>query len=544
MPDSTSPLNMGVPWDSLSGGTNPQFGQDLQEALVPSSRFQGPVAPGPGQAEFEQALGGMREFQATLKAHNDAAQTPPQPTSTTLERDPDGNERLTIKGPAELARYYGNAAQFYQQALGGYAKQMDSIEQQMRAQEAQIRSQPPWVQLATALSANLAQAPNMPGWVQAAGRTAAQLNPRPEELQMRRMGVLNSEAQLAERAIGAGLGSAKFALDVASENRRAAEAKVRDRLMFDKENVGAAIRGEGDPAAVTALGVQAGFVPPEQAEAYQKNIEAIRDSYATKKTADEKRTMDRQITVEMAKAGIQAEAQARLFAQQDKIVAERLAATAAENDKKIAAAEARGVAKKAELTASETKDLEQYVAADKALDEVEALLKTPDAKKYMGYASGTLARIGAKYAPETVDPNGVIAGIDSKLKLQTAQAIKSTGAGARGFGPMERPFFEGLAEGITRSPAQNQHIIDVWREYLDQSRKGVLANHTDETVQKYPKMFGPRIAGAIAEAPSAAGAPNDQAFRNAVRNLPSGKAIKANGKLYTRDASGNPVEVR
>jgi len=344
------------------------------------------------------------------------------------------------------------------------------------------------------LAGNLAMQKDMPGWVRGLGMTAAQLNPTQEELSQERLKVLGGEANIAEKQAGldqrmgeAGIQREQMDLAKTREERLA-------RSSFQSEHVNAAIRGEGDPASTTKLGVEMGVVKPEQAEAFQQNLEALKKSYFEKQEAAEKLKMGREIQVALAKAGVDEQKQARTFAQQDYLLGKRMEAMSAENDRKAERADKRAEAKKTELKDFETKELEQYVAADKALDEVEALLKTPEAKKYMGYATGTVARIGAKFAPKLADPNGVIAGIDSKLKLQTAQAIKSTGAGARGFGPQERPFFESLAEGITRSPEQNQRIIDTWREYLDQGRKGVLANHTDETLKKYPKMFGARLA--------------------------------------------------
>ena len=238
LPDGNSPLNMGVPWDALSGGTYaPDYGAQLAGAIAPPQ--PGPVAPPPGQEELRNALDGMRNFQATLTAQNKAAQTPPQPTTVSTTTKPDGTKELSIKGPAELGEYYGNAAKFYQQALGGYAQQMDQIQQRLRMQEEQARNQPPWVQLATALSANLAQAPNLPGWVQAAGRTAAQLNPRPEEIQARRMGVLGQQAQLAERGMGLEIAQAKATQEshqmaiAAEKERLALVEKARDNIAQD-----------------------------------------------------------------------------------------------------------------------------------------------------------------------------------------------------------------------------------------------------------------------------------------------------------------------
>ena len=486
MADDSSPLNMGTSWDALSGpaatdsGYDPRFGQQLQGAL--------PAPQLAGQGETDRALANMRDMQSRLAVQHQQNEQVLPPSSAKFNKD----GTVDLKGlPMQTYEAYNRDRQQLNEIRGAFHQQAEHL----AAQEQQARNQPPWVQLATALSANIAQAKNMPGWVQALGKTAAELNPRPEQIAARRLGVLGEEAKLAERAGG-------MELEVAREARLSQESVLRERTAFEKENVGAVIRGEGDPAGTTALAVQRGFVKPEQADAYQKHLEAMQASYGEKKDADEKRTVTRQIQLELVKAGVASQKRQEDFVQQDKIVGARIAATAAENDKKLAAAAAKGAAKKTELEQFEVKELEQYAAADKALDEVEALLKTKKAQEIMGPISGTTARITAKWMPKLADPDGAIAGMDSKLKLQTAQAIKSTGAGARGFGPQERPFFEGLAEGLTRSPEQNQKIIDTWRQYLDQSRRGVLVNHTDETLQKYPKMFGSRLAGPTQAAPT------------------------------------------
>jgi hypothetical protein len=458
---------------------------DFQDIAAAGQQEQGGGASPTQEAELHQALGGMRDFQARLVTQNKMAEDPMQGVSEMKINNKTGE--MTAKFHKDTLESLIRDHKQLNEIRGSFHQEAERL----KAQEEKVRSQSPWITLATTLSSHMAQQRNMPGWVQAAGGAAAELNPSADKIRDKRLGVLSEEAQLAERGAGLDMEQERMDRDTHKEERLTAKNAMDERAKFQTESVNAAMRGEGDPAATTALGVKTGVLLPEQAEAFRKNLEGIQKSYTEKQDKATKVKME----TELRAAARDEEKQLRVFKQQDKIVAARMAATEAATEKKAALAEKKGEAKKAELKDFETKELEQYVAADKALDEVEKLLKTDDAKKYMGYASGTLARIGAKYAPNTVDPNGVIAGIDSKLKLQTAQAIKSTGAGARGFGPMERPFFEGLAEGITRTPAQNQHIIDVWREYLDQGRKGVLANHTDETLKKYPKMFGSRMGG-------------------------------------------------
>lgn len=435
------------------------------------------------------AMDGLRDFGARAGMASKMAQDPL--AGATITKKPDGTidfKGLSQDAVADIRRELGQLNEI----RGSFAAEADRLRQQeekLRTPGGKIMS------LLTNLSANLSQQRDMPGWVQGLGQTAAQMNPTADALRSRRLGLLKEEAGLAERSSDVSARGAQLGMEQTREQRLTKESALRQQASFQSEHVSAAIRGEGDPAATTKLGVEMGVIPPEQAEAFQQNLEALKKSYFEKKDAADRATFDRALKLEMAKAGVAVEKQTALFNQQDKLLDKRLAVMSAMTDKKAAAAEAKGKTKEASLKDFEVKELEQYVSADKALDEVEALLKTKEAQKVMGPYSGRMAKLGAKMAPSWADPQGVIKGIDSKLRLQTAQAIKSTGAGARGFGPMERPFFEGLAEGITNTPAQNQKIIDTWREYLDQGRKGILANHTDETLQKYPKMFGSRIAG-------------------------------------------------
>lgn len=188
MSDGESDLNVGVPWSSLSGlaGGDPQTAQNIGQGAQ--------VDPA-----LKSQLDRLRDTQSRLAVTQAAAQVPATPTVQTVKTDPKTGQR-TWKGemPAEAAESIFRNSQNYQQTLGHMAASMSQMEQQLAAREQQARNQPAWVQLATALSANLASQKDMPGWVRGLGQTAAQLNPSADQLRNERMGVLGQEAQLAE----------------------------------------------------------------------------------------------------------------------------------------------------------------------------------------------------------------------------------------------------------------------------------------------------------------------------------------------------------
>ena len=501
MPDSSSPLNMGAPWDMLSAGKlTSDYGQQLQGALAAPQ--PGPVAPPPGQEELANALNGMREFQAKLSVQQKAATVPSEPLVQTVKTDPKtGKKTWSGTMDADAAETIMQNSQKWQTALGGYAQQMDQIQQKLQAQEQALRNQPPWVQLATALSANLAQAKVMPGWVQAAGRTAAQLNPNPDEIAMRRMGVLGQQAQLAEK--GAGLEGTMLRAQLADAEKRALIAtKVQDDMTrIEKDaSVGARTRGEFDSEEYIKEMVSKGQ-DPKQATTAAARLEGIAKATRSRLEADVAR-----------KDAAEQEKENRFYAKID--------ATAAEHDKMLAAqaaraetatktsedkttkAEAAKAAKLAEPGPVLKKQLADLNAADNALDEIEKLMNDPKNQALMGPISGRLRSGGAAAG---LDPGGAVAGLRQKLMLQTAQAIKATGAGARGFGPQERPYFEQLSEGINRLPEQNLKIVQGWREFLDQERRGIQVSNPDVAANaKYAAVWGKRLSPSQQEATTSA----------------------------------------
>jgi hypothetical protein len=142
----------------------------------------------------------MRDFQARLVTTQAAQAMPSPPDSISMKTDPKtGQKTVTVQTNQDNYEATVQSAMKYHQMLGGYAQQLDQMQTQLTNQEQQARNQPPWVRLATALSANLAQQKDLPGWVRGLGATAAELNPQPDEIRNRRIALLQEQAGIAEK---------------------------------------------------------------------------------------------------------------------------------------------------------------------------------------------------------------------------------------------------------------------------------------------------------------------------------------------------------
>lgn len=196
------------------GNAESGYGQQLQQAMAPGfAPMQGPDNPRlPGEEELQNALAGIRDFQARLSMANEASSVPSPPQEMTIKTNPKtGQQDVTVKTTKENFENTTRSAMKWHEALGGMQQELSRMDQELAAKEQAIRNQPPWVQLATALSANLAQAKDMPGWVQGLGRTAAQLNPQAEEVRAQRMQIMGQQAQLAEKAAALEVGQQREA---------------------------------------------------------------------------------------------------------------------------------------------------------------------------------------------------------------------------------------------------------------------------------------------------------------------------------------------
>ena len=393
-----------------------------------------------------------------------------------------GQSFMTFRMPAEFGQQAINKMNIADGVQREYQKMLAQNQQQLQA----IQSHPFANTLAQIAAGVSSQSKNP--IVRGIGIGAERLNPTVEQLQGQRMGLLGESAKLAESQ--ARIDATKMQHeDMAQYHKDVVGTKLReDRGRIEKDAGISARRGDFDKDSYVQELVAAGETP-ERARAAAERLDTVSKAAQLQQKAAQ--------------------------AQKDKDLAEKemnfqkgLDARAANTDKLIAAAQARADAAAARGEKKETakeekkkepgpvprKQLSDLSGADNALDEIEKILKDPANQSLMGPYAGRAREFGSKVAPGVADPEGKIKGLIGKLGLQTAQAIKATGAGARGFGPMERPYFEKLAEGIHNTPQQNLKIVENWRAYLDQERRGIMTANPDvDWTTKYAPALGKRL---------------------------------------------------
>lgn len=194
--------------DGTEPSYDPRFGQELQQAMAQTPQMQA-----------------FRELGAQSKVNADLMKLPQPAEEMSMKTDPKtGQRNVTVKTTEQNFQNTMDSATKYHQVLAGFVQQSQQAEMRLRMQEEQARNQSPWIQLATALAANMAQAKDLPGWVQAAGRTSAQLNPRPEELAARRMAVIEQGAGMAEKGVALDIAQMR---NLSTEQEQAANLKVK-----------------------------------------------------------------------------------------------------------------------------------------------------------------------------------------------------------------------------------------------------------------------------------------------------------------------------
>jgi len=234
--------------------TYPPFPGSASDFSMLANQFN-PATQDQGSMEADVAIQQIQRLADTgarLSVQSEAQNIPVGPEKQVIRRDANGNLLTDFTGlTQDQVSYFQKASQFYQEALGGYAKEAQRLE----VQRQQVESQP-WLQLATALSANLASAKDMPGWVQGLGRTAAQLNPTADELRARQLAVLGKGAEMSEKGMALGIAQERTYEDRAQrQEARAMQAEAqRQRLVKETyDNLAQAIeKGPGMMSGKTA----------------------------------------------------------------------------------------------------------------------------------------------------------------------------------------------------------------------------------------------------------------------------------------------------
>jgi hypothetical protein len=452
---------------------------------MPDFSMTGVVTPGNADASpspeqnasdaFTKTAGYMKETGDRAKAAEQASQIEPVFNARTGTWDLGNVPNDALQAILNNAKQFGQIQQIYQ-------KQIDYNQQQQEGLKAH-----PFQNALAQIAASVGASSKDP-LVRGLGDAAQRLNPTLPQLQQQQLQTL----QGAERAnLGqAGLASQMLARqDTSQYHRDQIEAKAReDRGRIEKDAGISARRGEFDKDTYVQELIAAGE-KPERALAAGERLDSVATD-AKKRMAAETAKKDQQFNAvqERFEKGLKASAE-----RTDKMIAaaeDRQAKALAHGEAKDAAKET----KEKEPSPVLKKQLADLSGADNALDAIEKVLKDPENQKIMGPYAGRAAELGTKLTPGLTDPEGKVKGLIGKLGLQTAQAIKATGAGARGFGPQERPYFEKLAEGIHNTPEQNLKILENWRAFLDQERKGIMvANPKVGWDTTFSPALGPRL---------------------------------------------------
>jgi hypothetical protein len=214
--------------------------------------------------ELQKALSDMKEFQASKVVADKAAQDPIAAVDS-MQINKNGQMKATFH--KDVFEALMRDQKELQQIRGSFHQEAERL----RMQEQALRNQSPWIQLATALSANLAQGKHMPDWVQGLGRTAAQLNPRPEEIQARRLGVLGEEANLVQHGLTAETAQLR-AMQMETQRVEAEQGKKIKNFMQDIRL--SSKTGEPIPRAAFEAKADLWDIPHEQREALYKGATA------------------------------------------------------------------------------------------------------------------------------------------------------------------------------------------------------------------------------------------------------------------------------
>lgn len=276
----------------------------------------------PGMAETQMALGRMRDTQSRMVAQqqqNDPMELLKFAKKVTFRQTPEGGTEMGTEGTdPRIVQDLVRKSKMLDEILGSFHQEAARL--QLREQQ---QMQQPWMQLATALSANLAQARDMPGWVQALGRTAEQLNPPADVLRARRMAVMGQEAQVAERAAGLDIAAARTTEDAAmrkemqAQRIETARKLAVERAIDNAKEVIKAGTGDVDGNAIMRGVAVAGATPQEleSASALLGGLAAERKKEWTVSRSDKAESQriaqaneDRRIRVEQQKAGEKSEA--------------------------------------------------------------------------------------------------------------------------------------------------------------------------------------------------------------------------------------------
>ena len=393
--------------------------------------------PFSGGDSLVNVLASMGQTQEMFQRSQQDGATPGITVNT--EMGPEGTTHSIELGDADLRTILGTIKN-YGQVVDAYQKEISRLDQQQQ----RLQQNPILNVLATVGGATAMQDKRLPPIVRALGEASQKLNPTYNELEDRKLGVLGRLGDITSRAATLGEAASRTAeqrreFDVGEKRRQQEEER---RLAMDQRKI-----QHEDAMAEFAR---------QKEEANERMRQAALDS-AERREAERDRTLI-----------------------EGKELTERAMMERFEKGQEAAAKKTEK--KETEVPKTTLDKLSNLSAAEKSLDNIDAVIDKYG--KYMGQVAGrTVAPVTAYFKKD-------IAQAQANLKLEVAQAIQATGAGARGFGPQERGFFEKLATAMTHSPEENKGIVNAWRQYIQQKRGAELDVHKGLSDPKYRKALG------------------------------------------------------
>jgi hypothetical protein len=422
----------------------------------------------PGGDETDQALrtaqdsmNKLRDFGARSASQQKPSlfQIPEGIGSVTITRDETGKPSISAKDVApELIEGLLHSKQKLDEIMGSFHQEAQRLQQQ----EQQTQSQP-WMQLATALSANMAQARDMPGWVQALGRTAAQMNPSVQELQARRMQLMGQEAQIAEKAGALDIAAMRTQQEAKKEERAATEARIRDLVGLEKSAEVGARKGEYDPYNYFQERLSMGDSPQTAAASANRLLGVANDAKLAAAAAEKSKQAG-----ETAK---ELKATQKEIAQQNEWN-RRHAIEEQDREKRDLKKEAetakKDEKKRGELGTVLEGKVEDILTAKRSTNRLLEIFDpnttNPEYKHFQEIVGPVAGRI-KDFEKWVGTLNATDAQLVAKINMQFANAVKTLGAGSYGYRISERGFLQSFTEAMKNSPSQNYGNLLAWSTF-------------------------------------------------------------------------------
>jgi|SRR5215471_6695179 len=444
---------------------------DPSSAILPGQGGQGGGEDNGGiGAAVQNTTSYLGEMGERKKQQDMEAQTVVQTNSST------GMSQITM--PTELFRQSAEKTRAYDHIAALYDQDIQRIE----AERAQ-RAKRPWANVLATIAGQMAAGDVNPVTA-GLGRAALQLNPSDQTLRERERPLLEARARLGVEQEREAAVDRRLAVQEANVERRfqisEAATKAREAGQVFRSLNSDAMKGYLNNPELISQSLQSTDMPKDKADAMAQQLAAVskesQQAQAAQAAAKDER--ERREWTERAR-----EADNRVAAM---LKAAEIRANQAERNQemKLEADKAKAAGKELEVPKTVPEKLANLTAAEKSLDRVADVIDKYG--KWMGPVAGrTAAPIAGYFSKE-------LSRAQANVKLEVAQAIKSTGAGARGFSQNERQYFDALATAFTMSPERAKGVVDAWRDYIKQNRQGYFEAYKGlrDKPDTYSRAFG------------------------------------------------------